>query len=132
MANHAARIAAQLGVQHITTKLPWGEGIHPQKPGPKEKIEERARDMRYAVLLNNLISLNANSLALGHHLDDQVETMLMRLGRGSSGLGLAGMRPCRRWGMGTREEGHLVVQQLEKMRKWILRPLLSVGKVRCL
>lgn len=132
MANHSAKIAEQIGVKHITTKLPWGEGNYPKIPGPEDKIEERARDMRYTVLLDRLMSLNANSLALGHHLDDQVETMLMRLGRGSNSFGLAGMRPCRRWGMGTQEEGHLVVHRLEKMRKWIVRPLLSVGKVRWL
>lgn len=128
MAAQAASIADSLGIDHVTAKLPWGEGHHPQKPGPGDKIEEKARDMRQFVLFEHLKKLDANALAFGHHADDQVETMLMRLGRGSSGIGLAGMRPCRRWGMGSRTEGPNPYE-IEGMRRWIVRPLLGVPKV---
>ena len=128
MAAQAARIAGSLDIDHVTAKLPWGEGRHQQKPGPGDKIEEKARDMRQFVLFEHLKKLGVNALAFGHHADDQVETMLMRLGRGSSALGLAGMRPYRRWGMGFRTEGSNPYE-IEGMRKWIVRPLLGVAKV---
>lgn len=69
-------------------------------------------------------------IAFGHHADDQVETALLRMSNGSSQYGLAGMRPCRRWGMGFGNEssglawaGHL------GMKKWIIRPFLQMPKV---
>ncbi|KDR73559.1 hypothetical protein GALMADRAFT_228003 [Galerina marginata CBS 339.88] len=133
MANLAARIAESLGVLHITKKLPWGEGKYPPKPEPGKKIEELARDLRYAVFMENMIDLKADVLVLGHHCDDQVETMLMRLGRGSGQFGLAGMRPCRRLGMGDRKQGDANQQfGIEEMKRWIVRPLLTVGKDRIL
>ncbi|KAF8965280.1 PP-loop family-domain-containing protein [Flammula alnicola] len=132
MAKHAANIAESLGVEHVTAKLPWGQGVCPPKPGPDDKIEEQARDMRQMVLFECMKRLKANALASGHHTDDQVETMLMRLGRGSRQLGLSGMRACRRWGMGSGKEGNDELYAIEGMRKWIVRPLLDVGKDRIL
>ncbi|EGN99571.1 hypothetical protein SERLA73DRAFT_106177, partial [Serpula lacrymans var. lacrymans S7.3] len=75
----------------------------------------------------------ANVLAFGHHADDQVETSLMRLARGTTEVGAAGMRRCRRWGMGIgAEEGELGWAGLEGMNRWIVRPLLEVRKDRIL
>jgi tRNA(Ile)-lysidine synthase TilS/MesJ len=126
MAKQAGRIANSLGVEHITMKLPWGQHGLPPKPGPGDKIEGIARMMRYNVIFNQLKTLEADAVAFGHHLDDQVETMLMRLGRGATTYGLAAMRPCRRWGMGTNSQEQY---GLEGLSKWIVRPLLSFGKV---
>jgi len=129
MARQAATLAESLGVEHITTKLPWAQGVYPPKPGHDEKMEEAARDMRQRILFGHMKNLNANSLALGHHADDQVETMLMRLGRGSTQFGLSGMRPCRRWGMGSGKPEDDEVYGIHGLRKWIVRPLLGVEKV---
>jgi tRNA(Ile)-lysidine synthase len=126
MAKHAANIASSLGVAHITKKLPWGQHGLPPKPGPDDKIEGSARMMRYKVIFEQLKNLEADGVAFGHHLDDQVETMLMRLGRGAGKYGLAAMRPCRRWGMGNNSQEQY---GLEGLTKWIIRPLLSFGKV---
>ncbi|GAA3317932.1 hypothetical protein GCM10020331_018660 [Ectobacillus funiculus] len=50
-----------------------------------------ARECRYRFLEEVMNKYKANALALGHHGDDQVETILMRLVRGSSMKGYAGM-----------------------------------------
>jgi tRNA(Ile)-lysidine synthetase-like protein len=50
-----------------------------------------ARECRYEFYERVMDKHNARVLALGHHADDQVETILMRLGRGSSMAGYAVM-----------------------------------------
>ena len=126
MAHHAENVAHSLSIPHVTAKVPWGQRGLPPKPAPGDKIEGTARMMRYKIIFEQLKNLDASAVAFGHHLDDQVETMLMRLGRGASMYGLAAMRPCRRWGMGS----HFQEQYgLEGLSKWIIRPLLSFGKV---
>lgn len=125
MAGHAANIASSLGIEHSTSKLAWGVQGNPHKPGPDDKVEEVARDMRLKTFFEVMTRHKANGIAMGHHEDDQVETMLMRLGRNASSSGLAGMKPCRRWGMGDRS----LEYGIEGMTKWILRPLLSFPKV---
>ncbi len=54
-------------------------------------LEERARDARREFLLRAADQVHADFVALGHHRDDQAETVLMRLMRGSGAAGLAAM-----------------------------------------
>ncbi|MBA3339395.1 MAG: tRNA lysidine(34) synthetase TilS [Geodermatophilaceae bacterium] len=56
--------------------------------------EAAARTARYAALRSNLI-LNGGSVALGHTRDDQAETVLLGLGRGSGPRSIAGMQTYR-------------------------------------
>jgi tRNA(Ile)-lysidine synthase len=55
--------------------------------------EEAARDLRYAFLLQTAKALHITAIATGHTLDDQAETILMHLIRGSGLRGLGGIRP---------------------------------------
>jgi len=74
-------------------------------------VEEAARNARYDFYLSAAKRFGANKIALGHTRDDQAETALMRLIRGSGLLGLSGIPP---------------VRKLEG--KTIIRPLIGVSK----
>ncbi|WP_379137019.1 tRNA lysidine(34) synthetase TilS [Paenibacillus sp. sgz500958] len=54
--------------------------------------QEAARKKRYEFLIDTAHRYKASAIALAHHADDQAETVLMRLLRGSGLSGLAGMR----------------------------------------
>ena len=63
--------------------------------GGAASLEEKARDARYAFLWAARKKHRAQKIAVGHNMDDQAETVLMRLLRGSSPMGLAGIPPHR-------------------------------------
>lgn len=57
--------------------------------------EERARLARYQFLEEVKEEFSAERIAVGHNLNDQAETVLIRLLRGSGPSGLSGIPPCR-------------------------------------
>lgn len=57
--------------------------------------QESARELRYRTLKELAKTFGAHKIALGHHADDQAETILMRLFRGTGPSGLAGIPPVR-------------------------------------
>lgn len=56
-------------------------------------LEEAGREARYGFFRELAARCGAAAVALGHHREDQAETVLLRLLRGAAGSGLAGMRP---------------------------------------
>ena len=58
-------------------------------------LEEAGRRQRYAFLDQVADRVRAEFIALGHHADDQAETVIMRLLRGSGATGLGGMEIAR-------------------------------------
>ena len=78
-------LCEQLGVPHQTLTVDW-------RPKPATALQERAREQRYRLLAEWGKGRQLGALVTAHHLDDQAETLVMRLGRGSGVRGLAGMR----------------------------------------
>lgn len=144
MAYAADTAATRFKAVHSELRVPWGEPPFPPRPrmgastataadadaDAGDPIESVARTARYRLMFDEMLRRRVHVLAIGHHADDQIETVLMRLGSGSTLLGLGGMRPVRRFGMamGKGESdygwfGH------EGLNRWIVRPLLDVPKV---
>jgi tRNA(Ile)-lysidine synthase len=84
-ADTVGTLCEKLGVPHATLAIEW------DLP-PTSAIQEQARIVRYGALAAWLRDRELGALLTAHHLDDQAETMLMRLNRGSGVRGLAGMR----------------------------------------
>ncbi|MCK4507615.1 MAG: tRNA lysidine(34) synthetase TilS [Desulfuromonadales bacterium] len=87
-AQFVERLCADLGVPLVVERRDVA-GIAKQRKG---NLEEVARDIRRDFLESVAQSRNCQLIALGHHADDQAETFLLRLLRGSGPAGLAGMR----------------------------------------
>lgn len=85
-ARMVAGICEQLGVPHRILTIEW-----PQKP--RSAVQERARAQRYRLLGRWAADRGLAAIVTAHHLDDQAETLVMRLARGAGVRGLGGMRP---------------------------------------
>jgi tRNA(Ile)-lysidine synthase len=80
-----ADFCRELGLKHCT--LVW-------KDGPCGRVsQETAREGRYALLAAHTRSIDASHIVTAHTLDDQAETVLMRMAAGSGVAGLGAMRP---------------------------------------
>jgi tRNA(Ile)-lysidine synthase len=108
----SAREAAQVkrwlsahGIQHRTLRWLGAK--------PKANLAAAAREARYALLIAACRRARIGALALAHHREDQAETFLLRLGRGSGVDGLAAMAPLS-----------------ERDGIALLRPLLDVARDR--
>lgn len=89
-AAEAAAVAAQCaarGIPHVT--------LMREGPDFVANRQARARAARYALLGEWCAQHGHGLLLTAHHADDQAETLLMRLNRGSGSAGLAGIRAAR-------------------------------------
>lgn len=86
-AAYVAKLAGSLGLAFV------GEQIDVKSIAEKEheSLEEAARNVRYEFLFAQALKYNAQAVAVAHHADDQVETILMHFLRGAALPGLSGM-----------------------------------------
>lgn len=102
-ANYVEKIARSLDIpfylRHVDVKAAQREG--------KGSLETAARELRYEALREVKVQGHFQSIALAHHANDQAETVLFHLLRGSGSRGLSGISP---------------------KREDLIRPFLSVTK----
>jgi tRNA(Ile)-lysidine synthase len=104
------RLARRLGVPHRT--------LHWRGRKPRSGLQEAARQARYELLAQIATRARFAHILTAHTLDDQAETVLFRLARGSGLFGLTGM-------------AHAAPLPLRGVREiFLVRPLLHIPKAR--
>ncbi len=100
--NHLLRGGESEGDEEFVRTIAAGYGLTPEvarvdvaasAAGSGLSLEEAGREARYAFFRELALRIGATKVAIAHHRDDQAETVLLRLLRGSAGSGLAAMRP---------------------------------------
>jgi tRNA(Ile)-lysidine synthase len=112
-AKAVAGLCARLRVKHRI--LPW-KGVK-----PTSRLQERAREARYRLLVDHAKAIGADALMTAHHADDQAETVLFRLLRGSGVAGLRGMD------LMTARDGMTIARPLMGLKK---RDLIAFANAR--
>jgi len=85
-----ARLEVPLHVRRASVP---GRVAHAREAGQSETVEEAARNLRYELFRQLLAEGHADSVLTAHTLDDQAETVLMKLLRGAWTEGLSGIHP---------------------------------------
>ena len=103
-AEQVAQWAGKLGLEHVV--LCW------RGDKPETGVQEAAREARYVLMGDWCKRYGAEAIVTAHTQDDQAETVLMRLARGSGVDGLSGM-------------------PVDSAQPWrVMRPLLSISRCR--
>ena len=98
VAENAKSTAERLGVRAVVKKV---------QVGSEGGLENAARDARYSAFAELREELSAQYVLLGHNLNDQAESVLLGLMRGSGPRSIAGM---------------------SEVSEWVLRPLLAMTR----
>ena len=112
---HCAGVAAELGVEHVSVRVAVDSAA-------RSGLEAAARAARYRALAD--LMSPGDVLLTAHHGDDQLETVLLRLLRGTGVRGLRGIRDHEPFGSGRLARpllGCTRAEILEQARAWSLR-----------
>ncbi len=88
-AQFVRKLAKSLGIKFAYKKL------NPKRTKSKLSLEEYLREKRYKFFKKAGAKLGANTVATAHTLDDQAETVMMRIIKGASLKGIVGIHPVR-------------------------------------
>ncbi len=105
--NESGNVAAHAAVKHLS-------------------LETAAREMRYQYFRQLLRSGQLNRIATGHTLDDQAETVLLKIVRGAGGRGLAGIYPL--LPVGGPEPSSISSRPTQYADASIIRPVLATRR----
>ncbi|WP_077612607.1 tRNA lysidine(34) synthetase TilS [Clostridium sp. Marseille-P2415] len=100
---YAGQLSKELGIAFACVRV--DAALYAREHGMS--VEEAGRHLRYEIFERERLAFGGTKIAVAHHADDQAETILYNLFRGTGLKGLGGMRP---------------------VRERIVRPLLSVGR----
>ena len=109
-AHYVSEIAHRLGLPAIVER----RDVRAYQAQQRLSLEEAAREVRYTFLAEVARSIGAGRVAVGHTVDDHIETMLMHLIRGSGTRGFRGLPMLTEW-------------QLGQNSVTVIRPLLQTG-----
>ena len=121
-AAYVAALAGRWGLSCTVGQVDVGEMARARRMA----VEEAARRARYSFLAQVAFAAGSGTIAVGHSADDQAETVLMHLLRGSGPAGLRGMQPR------ARLSEYRLLEELEPLQPtpqlWLVRPLLETRR----
>lgn len=103
----------------------WGVEFEAQELDVRDlagNLEANARKGRYAILHQLAVKHECRYIATGHHADDQLETLMMHLMRGSGIRGMGGMPPRREYA-----QLHIIRPMLEIQKQDLVALLRRAG-----
>jgi len=110
-ARYVSRLARQLDIPATIEQ----RDVKTYQAQKRISLEEAAREVRYTFLAQVADSIGADRVAVGHTVDDHIETILMHLVRGAGTRGLRGLQQYSRW-------------QSSDSSVIVIRPLLGVSR----
>ncbi len=110
-----ASFVADLAAKHGLESIVGRQDVAARAKRRRQSLETAGREARYGLFVQTARNQDCPRLFLAHHADDQVETLLFNLFRGSAAGGLAGMRP-------------LTTRTIDGFALQISRPLLGVWR----
>lgn len=111
-ADYVSRLAKELDIAATLEK----RDVNAYRKEHKLTLEEAAREVRYRFFSEVASFVGASKVAVGHTADDQIETILMHLVRGTGLAGLRGMQPLS------------ILRVADGNRLTVIRPLLVVRR----
>jgi tRNA(Ile)-lysidine synthase len=108
---YVADLALRLGIPSTMEK----RDVAAYRAEHRLSLEEAAREIRYGFLAQAARAVGAQRVAVGHTANDQAETILLHIIRGTGTLGLRGLQPCQ-------------VMTFSGSRLTVIRPLLGIRR----